>query len=188
MNFDLMKLVAMKVVRFEDGEITVYGRGMVLVPSETILEFHQALVGRIGRAEADSVMLDIGEGLTKKSTRRYIEKKKELRPLFQKVTTGDPSIEMGKEIFKMSGLGDISIVEVTPERDKFVVATRSPLAKEYLKTRGKSPSPVCSFLMGIVKGVLHASQDAEFSAKEISCLATGRSDQCVFEFRRKARQ
>ncbi|MFN7990669.1 MAG: 4-vinyl reductase [Candidatus Micrarchaeia archaeon] len=181
-----MKLLAMKVVRFEAGEISVYGRGMVLVPAETILEFQESLESELGRQEAERIILRIGENLTGKSTKRYIDKRKDLRPIFKKVTTGDPSIEMGREIFKMSGLGDIQILEVTKDADKFVVGTKnSPLAKEHLRTRGKSRAPVCHFLTGIIRGVLKASKDAEYSAVETRCLAMGNSDECVFEFRKR---
>ncbi|HSB47048.1 MAG TPA: 4-vinyl reductase, partial [Candidatus Bilamarchaeum sp.] len=152
-----------------------------------LVDFHEILEKKAGREEADSIMLDIGKNLTTTSTKRYIDKKKELRPVFQKLTTGDPSIEMGREVFKMSGLGDIRILEATGNSDKFLVGTKnSPLAKEHLRTRGKSHAPVCSFLMGIICGVLRGSKQAEYSAKEIQCRATGLSDECVFEFRREA--
>lgn len=185
MVLNLMKLIAMKVVRFENGEMTIYDRNMVIVPAEMLVDFREILGNKLGWKEADGLMLEAGRGLTVKSTRRYVDKKKELRPVFQTLTTGDPSIEMGREVFKMSGLGDIRIVEVSPGADKYVIATKnSPLAKEYLRTRGKSDSPACSFLMGIICGVLHGYRDAEFTAKELRCRATGTSDECVFEFRK----
>ena len=185
---NLMKMMAMKVVRFEGGEISVYDRSMVLVPTETILEFHGILEKKVGRAEADALMREIGKGLTRHSTKRYMGKKKELRPVFQKLTTGDPSIEMGREVFKMSGLGDIYIKEVTKDSGKFVVGTKnSPIAKEHLRTRGRSKEPTCSFLLGIIGGVLDSSKEAEFSASEVRCMATGLSDECIFEFRKLTR-
>jgi predicted hydrocarbon binding protein len=187
MVLDLMRLIAMKIVKFDDGQITVYGRRMVLVPAETLVSFREILEKEMGVEGADAAMIRAGKDLTVKSTRRYVDKKKELRPVFQKLTTGDPSIEMGKEIFKMSGLGNISILEVT--KDKYLVGTKnSPLANEYLLSRGKSATPVCSFLMGIVCGVLEGYRHEGYSAKELRCRATGTSDECIFEFRRTAHQ
>ena len=83
MNIDLLKMVAMKVVRFEGGEISVYGRGMVLVPAETILQFREALEKEIGTEKADLRMVEIGKGLTVESTKRYVDNRKNLRPVFQ---------------------------------------------------------------------------------------------------------
>ena len=131
-------------------------------------------------------MFEIGEGLTVESTKRYVSKKKELRPVFQKTTTGDPSIEMGREVFKMSGMGDTRIIEVTKDSDKFVVETKnSPIAQERLKSKGKSQKPTCSFLMGMMSGVLMGSGQSGYDAREVKCKSMGISDECVFEFVRK---
>jgi predicted hydrocarbon binding protein len=179
-------MLAMKVLRFEEGSITIYNRSMILIPSEMIVSLYEIIKEKAGEKEAERIMFQIGEDQTSQSTKRYLDTKKELRPVFSKVTTGDPAIEMGREVLRMSGLGETRIVEVTKDFNKFVVATKnSPVAKEYLRTRGRSGSPVCFFLMGMMHGVLKGMGQLGYTARETRCHATGLANECVFEFVRK---
>lgn len=187
MNLNLAKMLAMKVIRFEGGSISIYDRGMVIMPAEMIIKFKELIGEKIGAAEAEKLMFEAGEFQTMTGSKRYIDKKKELRPVFQKVeATGDPSIEMGREVLKMTGMGETKIVEITKDFNKIVVSTaNSPIALEYLKTRGKSDKPVCHYLRGIMSGVIAASGQAGYDSSEVRCKATGISNECVFEFVRK---
>ncbi len=189
MVLTLAKMLAMKVIKIEEGAISVYGRPMVLIPAETLILFHETLESKVGEEEADRTMFEIGEALTIESTRRYIRKKDELRPVFKKTTTGDPAIEMGREVFRMSGMGDTKIIEVTKNSDKFVVETRnSPVALEYLRSHGKSSKPVCSFLRGMMSGVLCGSGQSGYTSRESKCKAMGVSGECAFEFVRNEKR
>jgi len=187
MTYDMFaKLLAIKALRMENGSISIFDRSMVIVPTEVLLKLRETIEKRLGSEEADRLMFETGEFQTSSGSVRYLAKKKDLRPFFQQLPmTGDPSIEMGREILKLTGMGDTTICEITKDFNKVVVSTRnSPLAHEYLKTRGKSKRPVCHYLLGIVSGVLGATGQKGYVAKEISCAATGLSDECIFEFKR----
>lgn len=188
MSLDILnKLIAIKAMKIEDGSISIFDRGMVILPSEMLVRLQELMQKRLGKEEADKIMFDAGDYQTRTGSVRYLEKKKDLAFLFNRVSaTGDPAIEMGREVLKLTGMGDIQIREITKEKGKIMLATRnSPIALEYLRTRGKSETPVCHYVKGVISGVLHTVYLDEYEGIETVCQATGRSHECVFEFRKK---
>lgn len=187
MSYDLLsKFLATKILRFENGNISLLDRSMVIIPVEVLLKMHEDLEKRHGREEADSVIFEAGRFETLTGSVRYLARRNELRTVFSSVPkTGDPSIEMGREALKFMGKGDILIKEVLKDGKKIVLSTvNSPFAVEYLKTRGKSGRPVCHYLRGVMAGVQEAYYKGTYKAAEVSCKATGKSEECIFEFTR----
>ncbi len=186
-SYDLLsKFIATKILRMEDGNVTLLDRSMVIIPVEVLLKLHEDLSGKMGEAGADSVLFEAGRFETVTGSVRYLARRNELRSVFPSVSnTGDPSIEMGREALKFMGKGDIRIKEVLNKGQKVVLSTaNSPFALEYLKTRGKSARPVCHYLRGVMAGVQEAYYGGRYEASELSCKATGKSEECVFEFKR----
>lgn len=181
----LSKLLAMKVVKMENGTIDILDRVMVIMPVEVIIRMHEMLKEKIGEEEAQQFLYDAGKFQTSTGSMRYLAKKKELASSFKNVSaTGDASIEMGREILKLTGMGDIRIKEVVNKGEKVVLGIEnSPIALDHIKSRGKSSRPVCHYVRGVLAGVLEAYYQKKYISAETSCRATGLSKECVFEFR-----
>lgn len=181
----LSKLLAMKVVKMENGNIDILDRTMVIMPVEVLIKMDEMLKERMDGREADEFMYEAGKFQTSTGSMRYLARKKELATAFKSVsTTGDASIEMGREVLKLTGMGDIRIKEVVNKGEKVVLGIEnSPLAVDHLKSRGKSNAPVCHYVKGVLAGVLEAYYQKKYKAVETSCRATGLSKECIFEFR-----
>lgn len=188
MSYDkFAKMMAMGIIRIEDGgTISVFDRGMVIIATEMLIKFHELIEKDMGRAKADELLFEAGRYHLVTGSARFLARKEELRRMFPVVPlTGDPSLEMGRDAIAFLGLGDIRIKEITKDKSKVILSTRnSPVALEYLKTRGKSKGPVCHYIRGAMAGVLEAAYKKQYAAKEIACMATGLCDECIFELRR----
>jgi predicted hydrocarbon binding protein len=180
----LRKFLAMKVFTMDGGSITLLERGMVLVPSEMLIKFYELMGEKVGDAEARRIMYEAGKHQTATGSVRYLAMKKELAAIFKSLpNTGDPSIEMGREVLKFTGMGDIRIVGIANGGGKIILSTaNSPIALEHLKTRGKSQKPVCDYVRGVMGGVLESFYKRKFDSVEVGCMATGLCDGCTFEF------
>lgn len=189
MSLDILqRMVTLKKVDFEDGIITIFGRTVAFMPIEVMLEMHEWVESEIGKEKADRFMFDVGKYQTKSGSIKYLATKEELRKIFTNLPeTGDPSMEMGRETLKFAGWGDNKIVRIDSGGNKIVMKTVvSPIAKEYLKTRGKSKEPVCHYMRGIFAGVFEAVRGEKYDCKETSCAATGMSENCIFELTKRA--
>lgn len=185
MSYELLsKFIATKILRLNNGNLSILERSMVIIPVEVLIKHHETLKKEFGEKSADRLIYEAGRFETVTGSVRYLKKRSELRSIFRTVPkTGDPSIEMGRETLKFMGKGDIEIKEVVNKGDKVVLSTKnSPFALEYLKTRGKSRKPVCHYLMGVMAGVQEAYFGKSYAATEKCCKATGKSEECVFEF------
>ncbi|MFH2101398.1 MAG: V4R domain-containing protein [Candidatus Micrarchaeota archaeon] len=180
----LLKLLAVKALRIKDGNIHIFERCMVVLPAEMLIKFQEIISKESGDEKAAELMYEAGTYQTLTGSTRYHDKKGQLRSMFKSLNkTGDPSIEMGREVLKMTGMGDTEIVEVTKGFGRIVVKTKnSPIAEEYLKTRGKSKAPICHYLRGIMNGVIQGAGQKGYRSRELECRATGKCDSCVFEF------
>lgn len=185
MSYELLrKFLAMKVLKMDGGSIILFNRGMVVIPSEMLIKFHELIAAKTGDEEARGLMEEAGRYQTSTGSVRYLAMKKELSGVFQNLkNTGDPSIEMGREVLKFTGMGDIKIKGITQGGSKIILSTaNSPIALEYLKTRGKSKRPTCDYLKGVMAGVLESFYKKKFKAVETGCQATGLCEECTFEF------
>ncbi|MBU0531927.1 hypothetical protein KKE38_02245 [Candidatus Micrarchaeota archaeon] len=188
MSIDLLsKFIATKILRMENGNLTILDRSMIIIPVEVLIKHHENLVEKVGKEDADELLFEAGKFETVTGSVRYLKRREELRSVFPNVSkTGDPSIEMGRETLKFMGKGDILIKEVINKGEKIILSTEnSPFALEYIKTRGKSNEPVCHYLMGVMCGVQEAYYNMKYKATELSCKATGKSHECIFEFIKK---
>ncbi|MEW6722437.1 MAG: 4-vinyl reductase [Candidatus Micrarchaeota archaeon] len=187
MSYELLsRFIATKILRFDNGNLSILDRSMVIIPVEVLIKLHESMTQKFGEAQADEMVYEAGRFETLTGSVRYLARRNELRTVFNTVSkTGDPSIEMGRESLKFMGKGDIIIKEVLNKGEKVVLSTaNSPFALEYLKTRGKSPRPVCHYLRGVMAGVQEAYYGHKYAAVEKSCKATGMSADCIFEFRK----
>lgn len=182
----LSKMIALKVLKFEGGNVTVKERTVVFIPAEILIFLHDEMAKGHGAGAADKLMFRAGKHQTVTGSTKYFMEKKELRRIFTRVPeTGDPSLEMGREILKFAGWGDTRIKSIGRKGDEIILMTEnSPIAKEYLKKNGKSKKPVCHYLAGILEGVIESVYDGEFKTVEKACSATGKTDCCIFEFKK----
>ena len=180
----LSKMIALKVLKFNEGNVTVKDRTVVFIPAEILIFLHEEIARECGAPAADKLMFNAGKHQTVTGSTKYFMEKKELRRVFTRVPeTGDPSLEMGREILKFAGWGDTKIRSIG--KNEIILMTKnSPIAKEYLKKNGKSKKPVCHYLAGILEGVVESVYKGKFKAVEKTCSATGMSDVCIFEFRK----
>ncbi len=182
----ITKLMAMKLLKIENGNISLFGRLGFIMPADAVLSLHESVETRFGKEAADQVVYDTGYYQSSSGSKKYLERKSEIRSAYATpAATGNVSLEMGREMLKITGLGDIMIKEVIDNGRKVVLATpNSPFAIEHLKTRGKSQRPVCHYLRGVMTGVLESYYKGKYSCEEKACLASGLSTECIFEFRK----
>jgi len=184
----LKKMIVLKKINFDKGMITIFGRTVAFMPIEVMLQMHERLDKEMGKQKADEIMYDMGYYQTKSGSTKYMKQKNDMARIYTKLSnTGDPAMEMGRDVLKFTGWGDHQIMEMTPDGKKMIIKTViSPVANEYLKTRGKSKAPVCHYISGILAGVAGAVRDGEYDCKETSCAATGLSANCIFELTKRA--
>lgn len=179
------KMVAMGIIRIEDGgTISVFDRGMFIMATEMLIKFHELIEKDLDSAKADELMFEIGRYQLLTGSPRFIARKDELRRAFpQAPKTGDPALEMGRDAIEFMGMGNITIREITKDKGKIILScSNSPVAREYVKTRGKCKVPVCHYLRGVMEGVLEAVYGRQYKTRELACIATGLSQECIFEF------
>ncbi len=183
----LTKLIAMKELEFKNGRISLLGRSAIFLPAEMMLRLHELIEAESGAEAADRIMVELGREQTVRGSEKYIARKKEFARMLEGVPkTGDAAFEMGREMMKFIGVGEIGIREISKDLHHAILTTSSsPYAYEYLKTRGRSPRPVCHHLKGLLIGVVEGTGNGQYDAKEIACMATGTSGECIFEFRKK---
>ncbi len=182
------KMMAMGIVRIDEGgTISVLDRGMFIMATEMLIRTHEMIEEELGRAKADMMLYEIGRYQLKTGSPRFLAKKDELRRIFpQAPKTGDPALEMGRDAIEFMGMGSILIKEITKDKSRIILSSaNSPVALEYVKTRGKSKIPVCHYLRGVMEGVLEAVYGRPYQSKEMACIATGLGESCIFEFRAK---
>ncbi len=184
MSYELLtKFIATKILKMENGNLSILDRSMIIIPVEVLIKLQEDLEQKIGKQEAMELIYNAGKFETLTGSLRYLERKNELRTIFKSVSkTGDPSIEMGRETLKFMGKGDIRINSVINKGEKIQLTSNSPFAKEYLGTRGKSAVPVCHYLRGLMCGVMEMFYQNKYESKELACQATGMCRECVFEF------
>lgn len=184
MNYEILsKFLATKILKMENGNLSILDRGMIIIPVEVLIKLHEDLEKKIGVEDATEIVYNIGKFETLTGSIRYLKRKEELRTIFQTLSkTGDPSIEMGRETLKFMGKGNIRINNVINNGQKITLSSNSPFAKEYLETRGKSNVPVCHYLRGLMCGVMESFYKNKYQSREICCQATGLSKDCIFEF------
>ncbi len=186
MSYDkFAKMMAMGIIRIDNGGvISILDRGMFIMATEMLIKFHELVEKDLGAAKADEMMYEVGRYQLLTGSRRFISRKDELRKIFpQGPKTGDPALEMGRDAIEFMGMGNISIKEITKDRGRVILScSNSPVALEYVKTRGKSKEPVCHYLRGVMEGVLEAVYERKYRTRELSCIATGLSQECIFEF------
>ncbi len=182
----MAKMLALNVMKFNEGMITVKGRTVVMMPSEILVFIHEQLREKSGVRMADSVLFNAGKYQTETGSSKYFMEKNELKKIFTRLPmTGDPALEMGREVLKFSGWGDNRISNISDNGNRIVLEThKSPIAEEYLATRGKSKKPVCHYLRGLLEGVIESVYKGKYRSKEVSCRATGLSRTCIFDFKK----
>jgi predicted hydrocarbon binding protein len=180
----LTRMLALKQIKFGDGTIEIIGRKGVIVPVDTLIFAQKRLEELLGRETAQEFMYNLGKAHTMGGMSRYSGSKEILKSFFDRLpATGNPMLEFGQQMMKYTGWGTCTIEKIDKNRDKMVVkAENSPLAIEYLKRYGKSEGPVCHYLAGMLCGPLEAVEKSEYEYKEIGCMATGKSRECIFEF------
>ncbi len=182
----ITKLLATKLLRMEDGNIELFGRLGFIMPAEVVIKLHEEIEAVHGKAEADRIIYEAGVFQTYSGTMKYLENRGKIKTMYSNPSaTGDASLEMARDMLRLTGLGEMSIGKVISGGEKIIGTTKSsPFALEHVKTRGKSKAPVCHYLRGVMTGAAKAYYKADFESAETSCMATGRSDVCVFEFRK----
>ncbi len=186
----ITKLMATKLLRMEGGNIELFGRLGFIVPAEVVLKMHEDIEKVHGKAEADRIIYEAGVFQTYSGTMKYLENRGRIKTMYSNPSaTGDAALEMAGDMLRLTGLGEMSIGQVIAGGDRIIGRTKSsPFALEHVKTRGKAKGPVCHYLRGVMTGAAKAYYKADFDSLETACMATGVSEECVFEFRKVRRQ
>jgi len=178
----ISKMIALRILRFEGGSISIQGRNVVFMPTDVLVRMHAELE-EAGLVDPDQILFRLGRYQTETGSKRYLDARKDIARSMGSVSmTGDPALERGREVLKFTGWGDTRIESIQEGGRKITLRTiGSPIAKAYLDTRGKSGKPVCHYLRGLLLGVVESVHGPGYSVREVSCKACGTSDECIFE-------
>ncbi|MFA5105391.1 MAG: 4-vinyl reductase [Candidatus Micrarchaeia archaeon] len=181
------RLIALGMLRLENGSITLSNRKVAFMPIGVILHLHSSLSEKYGAEVADGIMFEAGRFQTASGSEKYMKNKENLGKLYNQLPrTGHPSLEMAREVLMFAGWGDHRSEHVAPDGSGLVIRTyNSPLADEYLATVGKSSKPVCHYLRGLLAGSAEGAFKSEYEVEETSCKATGLCAECVFRLSKK---
>lgn len=91
-------------------------------------------------------------------------------------TTGLQAVETLKQTFKAAGWGDIEKIELEPEQATGMVSVKNSFEAE---EGGRSKTPVCYFLRGLLEGFIRAAAGHPIRVEEEKCVAKG-DECCVF--------
>ena len=84
-------------------------------------------------------------------------------------------------LLEILGLGSIKIMKAT-QNSATVVVKDSVEAERYIKSNGRSKSPVCDFTAGFLAGTFSFISKKNTDARETACNAKGDAS-CVFEIK-----
>ncbi|HQT44383.1 MAG TPA: hypothetical protein PLO51_00235 [Candidatus Micrarchaeota archaeon] len=187
---ELNKMMALGMFQFGEGQMTINGRRAAIMPIIVLVNLRERIAKKHGQAAADELMFEAGRFQTASGTPGYLKKLKVFEKVYSQVPqTGHPALEMGREALKFAGWGDHKAEHVDPDGMGMVVRTfDSPIAEEYLKAIGRSGKPVCHYMCGVLAGVAQSVFNAEYEVEEISCKATGLSDECIFKLKKKVKK
>lgn len=110
----LSKMIALNVMKFEEGRISINDRTVVMMPVDVLLRLLDLTAEAVGDERASDILYELGRYQTLTGSGKYLDGKKQLRRFFNTVPmTGDPALEMGREVLKHTGWGDTRIVEIS---------------------------------------------------------------------------
>jgi predicted hydrocarbon binding protein len=158
----------------DEGQATLFGDYMFLLPPRVLLHLQKRLEEEIGKQEAENLLQEIGRYQVHSGLERYEER----------LNIGDISrdeiIDFAMQLMSILGIGDPSMEKVSEE--EAILSLENPtFATEYKHFYGNAEEGVDFYIRGIVEEFF---EDIIFregcTVVETECAATGESDVCVF--------
>jgi predicted hydrocarbon binding protein len=155
----LEKLLALRQVKFERGQIFLFGQPDLLIPARGFLKIQKELV----KSGKENLIYESG----KESGYDWFEGMSKNRKM--KVTD---VANWGSDLVTLSGWG-IAELKKIKQSEKYMEFNliNSTIAKNY----GKSNEPVCHMFRGLVAGAAEFTFKCKIDAVETKCIAKGDS-------------
>ena len=166
-DHDLRQLLRFSL---DEGSIWLGSRRMVLVHAESLGRLRKALLARLGRDEARTMLLSTGFS----SGLRDAEFARQLRG----DQSGDDIFLVGPQLHMIEGAAQVRPVrqEIDRESGQFIgefTWHHSWEAYAHMQMMGRSDEPVCWLLLGYASGYTSAFMGRLVLFQEVGCAATG---------------
>lgn len=180
----LQKLMFVSQFGINEGKVEILGNRYILLDASQFL-----VLQGIDKTKAYNLMKDISgkqiknlvehaqvyKGVKDQAIKNIIEIGKKVGK------TDEGMIKTLQEIFDIYGFGKMEIIELDNKKANAIVRiTDSTMAREYLKTKAKSKTPVCTITSGVLAGMFEYILGKDVDCIEEKCVAKG-DDFCEFE-------
>lgn len=160
----------------ESGHATLFDEYLFLIPPFVVVELQERLADRVGQAEMEELMVDLGRYQVRQSADRH-DKKYDLNSM-----TKERILDYFENIWNILGWGNTEIVQLDRKDGSMRVAVKEPtLPAEYHKYHDEpAEQPICHFFRGMITEAFNLLFDGTPEIRETSCAAVD-GDRCVFE-------
>ncbi|MBI5225073.1 hypothetical protein HY989_04350 [Candidatus Micrarchaeota archaeon] len=178
----MQNMLFLKQIRDENGMLMAFGKPCVFMPVRMFIEMQRELELEFPKKKVREVFHDIGRKRTIRGA-LFFKALRGINRAFETLSLGSPLVQMGALSLSSTGWGDFTILKST--KDKIIFKTaNSPFAYAQKKELEPTNEPVCQILAGMIAGAAEVWKGGRYKAKEISCAASGKTNECVFEVQR----
>jgi predicted hydrocarbon binding protein len=152
--------------QFVEGDVKLFTKPFFLYP----VDHHVSLFMKLQKAYGEkgtTIVFESGKD-TSLALIKYFQEKFSMGQ-------GTELVNIWKNVFESSGLGEMEIVALKPKEGRAIVRLKnSPFAKQYLETNGRSKEPVDYHIAGMLTGLVQGmAGKKKVMCKETKCMATG---------------
>lgn len=163
------KLLMGRQANFTEENISIFDILFFMQPIESLIDLQKSLevkFGKKGLILMKEFGRDISNDMLKHFKTRFSMKGDQLRNVWL-------------NMFSLSGLGKLEIVEMTETKAIFQISTSS-IAKIYLSKHGQQKSSVCVIIEGMLESYFEEVTGKKCNCKETSCVVMGKK-YCTFQ-------
>ena len=167
----LSKLMMGRQADFTEKDIRIFNLFFTLQPVESLVDLQKNLEDKFGK-KGEDIISDYGRNISNTTINHFKTK-------FQ--IEGDQLRELWLNMFSLSGLGKLTVVQFTPKSAIFQTEN-STIAKVYLNKYKKRKEPACHLISSMLESYFQGVTGKKAKCAETSCIAKGNRF-CTFEIK-----
>jgi len=162
----MKRLLMARQAQFVEGDVKLFNRPYFLNP----VEHHVILFAKLEKTYGEkgtAILYDSGKDASKAMVAYFMQK--------FSMGPGEELLNLWKNVFESSGLGELEIVALKPKEGRAVMRLKtSPFAKQYLEAAGRRKTPVDYHIAGMIAGLIESmSKKKNLSCEETKCIVAG---------------
>jgi predicted hydrocarbon binding protein len=165
------KWIEKLVFNESDGSIRIFGVRHTIINSDTFCHIRDSMAGIVGPA-ADTLLYMSA----KKHTAEYLKdvlKNSRVARMASKFRWGREKItEKAAQILTEYGFGKVEIMKLDLNGKSVAIVRNSCIAESY-RRHGKTKTPTCSYIAGLLAGGASTINKINYECHEVECYATG---------------